>query len=365
MTLEDIEDLGASLKSNENVKDGKEEFYNFKVRINPRYKKEDLEKHENQIDGIAENFLPGKHSIYVRSMGCTHSVSDGEYLAGLLAEAGYPIVARPEQADLWILNSCTVKNPSEDHFRNEIEKAKQLGKRLVVSGCVPQGDPKASYLKDLSVVGVQQIDKVVQVVEETLKGNIVRFMGLKKEGKRKTGGASLHMPKIRRNELIEIIAINTGCLNECTYCKTKHARGNLGSYHPDDIVIRAINAFKEGVKELWITSEDTGAYGRDIGTNLPDLLDRLVNVIPEKCMLRLGKLFVYICLFVFTVFPGMTNPPYILEHLEAMARILSHPRVYAFLHIPVQAGSDQVLGDMKRQYCIEDFCHIVDFLRKK
>lgn len=61
----------------------------------------------------------------------------------------------------------------------------------------------------------------------------------------------------------------------------------------------------------------------------------------------------------------MTNPPYILEHLEAIARILSHPRVYSFLHIPVQAGSDQVLGDMKRQYCIEDFCQIVDFLRKE
>lgn len=294
MTLGDIEDLFATVPpSNGQVKDADEEHYNFKIRINRRHKKEDLEKDDNQsTDGNADNFLPGRHSVYVRSMGCTHSVSDGEYLAGLLAEAGYPIVSRADDADVWILNSCTVKNPSEDHFRNEVEKAKKLGKHLVVSGCVPQGDPKAGYLKDLSVVGVQQIDKVVQVVEETLKGNIVRFMGLKKEGKRKTGGASLHMPKIRRNELIEIIAINTGCLNECTYCKTKHARGNLGSYHPDDIVLRAVTAFSEGVKELWITSEDTGAYGRDIGTNLPELLDRLVEVIPEGCMLRLGMFFV-------------------------------------------------------------------------
>lgn len=61
----------------------------------------------------------------------------------------------------------------------------------------------------------------------------------------------------------------------------------------------------------------------------------------------------------------MTNPPYILEHIEEMSRILLHPRVYAFLHIPVQAGSDQVLYDMKREYCIADFCHIVDYFRQK
>jgi threonylcarbamoyladenosine tRNA methylthiotransferase CDKAL1 len=83
-------------------------------------------------------------------------------------------------------------------------------------------------MKGLSVIGVQQIDRIVEVVEETLKGNHVRLLGTKKQGKKKMGGASLSLPKVRRNPLIEIIAINTGCLNECTYCKTKHARGELG-----------------------------------------------------------------------------------------------------------------------------------------
>jgi len=194
---------------------------------------------------------------------------------------------------------------------------------------------------------------------------------------RKGGGASLALPKVRRNPLIEIIAINTGCLNQviiislvctvvmttpphptppfkwkiwlypslklrlnnrcaykdifywllffdamtnwvfkdwlticdeklmwtyflqCTYCKTKHARGVLGSYPIDEIVARAKQSFEEGVIEIWLTSEDLGAYGRDIGVTLPDLLWKLVEVIPENCRLRLG----------------MTNPPYILDHL--------------------------------------------------
>lgn len=78
------------------------------------------------------------------------------------------------------------------------------------------------------MIGVQQIDRIVEVVEETLKGNNVRLLGKKKKDNKKYGGAKLNLPKVRRNPLIEIIAINTGCLNECTYCKTKHARGELG-----------------------------------------------------------------------------------------------------------------------------------------
>ena len=109
-----------------------------------------------------------------------------------------------------------------------------------------------------------------------------------------------------------------------------------------------------------MTSEDTGTYGRDIGTSLPQLLWKLVKVIPDGCMMRVG----------------MTNPPYILEHLQVMyhcsiiiiippqdmASILSHPRVYSFLHVPVQSGSDAVLSDMKREYSVDDFCTVVNYL---
>lgn len=104
----------------------------------------------------------------------------------------------------------------------------------------------------------------------------------------------------------------------------------------------------EGVVEIWLTSEDTGTYGRDIGTDLPTLLWRMVEVIPEGCMLRLG----------------MTNPPYILEHVEEIAKILNHPRVYKFLHLPIQSASDPILAAMRREYCRADFCHVVDYLRE-
>lgn len=271
-------------------------------------------------------------------------------MAGQLVQFGYSLTNEKDKADLWLLNSCTVKNPSEDTFRNDIQSGLKIGKKVVVAGCVPQGGAsKQDYMKGLSIVGVNQIDRVVEVVEETLKGNTVKLLQAKKVDGKRRPGPSLLMPKVRKNPLIEIIPINSGCLNQCTYCKTKHARGDLISYPPEEIVQRAKDAFMEGVVELWLTSEDTGTYGRDIGTSLPELLRLLVEVIPDGCKMRVG----------------MTNPPYILEHLEAVAEILQHPKVYSFLHVPVQSGSDSVLGEMKREYCRNDFEKIVDFLREK
>ncbi|XP_063993383.1 threonylcarbamoyladenosine tRNA methylthiotransferase [Diachasmimorpha longicaudata] len=343
--IEDIEDLISSQDITP-----KERYSSRKnVTIRSKVKRKNAVNKDNLEPEILSSVIPGTQTIYVKTWGCTHNSSDSEYMAGQLAAYGYNLTNDKSEADLWLLNSCTVKAPAEDHFRNEIEAGKKMGKHVVVAGCVPQGAPKTSFLSNLSVIGVQQIDRVVEVVEETLKGNTVRFLSQKKISGKKIGGAPLSLPKVRRNPLVEIIAINTGCLNQCTYCKTKHARGELGSYPPEEIIQRAVQAFEEGVVELWLTSEDTGAYGRDIGTSLPELLWRIVEVIPEGCMMRVG----------------MTNPPYILEHLDEISRILNHPRVYKFLHVPVQSGSDQVLSDMKREYSRSDFERVVDVLQEK
>ncbi|NWS98449.1 CDKAL methylthiotransferase, partial [Mionectes macconnelli] len=342
--LEDIEDIVSA----EDVKPHDRQF--VRRSVFPKVRKRNSQKNvQTEDDPPSDSIIPGVQKIWIRTWGCSHNNSDGEYMAGQLAAYGYKITDNSAEADLWLLNSCTVKNPAEDHFRNSIKKAQEGKKKVVVAGCVPQAQPRQDYLKGLSIIGVQQIDRVVEVVEETIKGHSVRLLGQKKDNGKRLGGARLDLPKIRKNPLIEIISINTGCLNACTYCKTKHARGDLASYPIEELVDRAKQSFQEGVCEIWLTSEDTGAYGRDIGTDLPTLLWKLVEVIPEGAMLRLG----------------MTNPPYILDHLEEMAKILNHPRVYAFLHIPVQSASDSVLMDMKREYCVADFRQVVDFLREK
>ncbi|TEB19656.1 Methylthiotransferase, partial [Perkinsus sp. BL_2016] len=175
--------------------------------------------------------------IYFRTFGCSHNVSDSEFMMGLLVKYGYVLVESIEECDLCILNSCTVKNPSQDAASNLAEKVERLGKHIVVTGCVPQADQSIPIFERASLVGVSNIMDIVTVVEETLKGNRVVAIG-----KSSDLPDIASMPKIRRNKLIEIIAVSTGCLGQCTYCKTKHARGELGSYPVSTIIQRVQTA---------------------------------------------------------------------------------------------------------------------------
>ena len=284
-------------------------------------------------------------SVFFKTFGCSHNVSDSEFMMGMLVKNGYKLVDSMEQSDLCVFNSCTVKNPSQDAASTLVDRALKLGKGIVVTGCVPQADESLPVLEKASLVGVSNINDIVTVVEETLRGNRVVAIG-----KSSNLPDIASMPKIRRNKLIEIIAVSTGCLGQCTYCKTKHARGDLGSYPVDVILQRVRTAISEGVKQIWLTSEDLGAYGIDLGTDIAQLLDAIITEIEKTpdVMLRLG----------------MTNPPYMLQHVDAVGKILTHSQVFEFLHVPVQSGSNSVLRDMKREYTREDFCFLLDELAK-
>merc|ERR1719452_256535 len=93
--------------------------------------KECKESADTEPDSDTTNFLQGTASVYVKTWGCAHNSSDSEYMAGQLAAQGYDIVDNRDEADLWLLNSCTVKNPAEDHLRNEIRAAHREGKKVV------------------------------------------------------------------------------------------------------------------------------------------------------------------------------------------------------------------------------------------
>ena len=297
----------------------------------------------NNKDNDKENHhsVPGTQRIHVKTFGCAHNHSDSEFMSGQLQAYGYKLTDDPSEANLWVVNTCTVKNPSQAAMNTVLARAKTNEVPVVVCGCVPQGDQKAKELAEVSLLGVSQIDRIVEAVERTLRGE--RVLMLEKKSLPK-----LDLPKVRRNERVEIIPLSTGCLGQCTYCKTKHARGELGSYEIEAIIGRAKLAIEEGVTEIWLSSEDTGAYGLDIGSNVAELFKALVDVLPadQSVMLRLG----------------MTNPPYILAHLPAIAEAMRHPSVFSWIHIPVQSGSSKVLDDMKREYTREEFEQVCDYL---
>ena len=110
------------------------------------------ETDNNNIDDQEDNNVEGNFQdsstarVYVKTWGCAHNSSDSEYMAGQLAAQGYTITNNKEEANLWLLNSCTVKNPAEEHFKNEINKGLDNNKKVVVAGCVPQGNRGFSKL---------------------------------------------------------------------------------------------------------------------------------------------------------------------------------------------------------------------------
>ncbi|MCD4666867.1 tRNA (N(6)-L-threonylcarbamoyladenosine(37)-C(2))-methylthiotransferase [archaeon] len=272
--------------------------------------------------------------------GCSLNHSDSEVMHGLLEKHGFKIT-NTKDADLIVVNSCTVKNQAESKFFRTLKKFED--KKIVIAGCIPQADAKLrnTELKDYSIVGISQINKIAEVVEETFNGNVVHLLKREKNPR-------LNIPKIRKNKIIEIIPINEGCLGNCSYCKTIQARGRLISYEIKEIKKQMQDAVKDGCKEIWLTSQDTSCYGKDINTNIIELLNELVKV--------KGK---------YTIRLGMGNPTYFLSYLKELTKLFLNNKMFRFLHIPVQSGNNRILKEMNRDYKVEDYVKIVNYLRNE
>jgi len=127
-------------------------------------------------------------------------------------------------------------------------------------------------------------------------------------------------------------------MSECTFCQTKLAKGDLQSYRLGDIVRQVRHEIKDGCSEVWLTSTDNGCYGFDIGTSLPELVQK-VSEIEHNFMVRVG----------------MMNPMYLPRIKGKLLESFASDKVFKFLHMPVQSGSDKVLKDMKRLHTSKIF----------
>ncbi len=275
--------------------------------------------------------------VFVHTYGCSLNHSDSEVMRGLLKDAGFELVSSEDEADLLVINSCTVKSNPEQRLFYQI---RNRTKPLVVAGCVPQADPDNDHFKEVSVIGTKALSSIVHAVEQTLAGKTVRILDNVDEID--STDSRLLLPVVRSEPHIAIIPINAGCLSNCSYCKTKQARGNLQSYSPDVIEKVFREAVNKGAKEVWLTSQDTGAYGKDIGTDIVELL-RLLLKKPGDYRIRLG----------------MANPQFIIPLLDGFKELMAHKNMFRFLHIPVQAGSDKVLKVMRRGYDVDAFTRCV------
>ncbi len=263
--------------------------------------------------------------------------SDSEIMSGLLVEKGFGI---SKNSDLVIVNTCTVKTPTEKKILKKLKELEKEGKKVIVTGCIPAAEPNiADDFKKFSFLGTNVSD-IEEAAESVLKGK--RFVKI-------SFNRELNLEKkLRSNELVEIVPIAQGCVGNCSYCITKLARGNLKSVPERKILKQIEKAVNENVKEIWLTAQDTGAYGFDLGTNLPTLLKKISEID--------GKFFVRV---------GMMNPNHVKKILDELIESYKSERIYKFLHIPVQSGDNEILKRMNRQYTVKDFRIIVDKFRRE
>lgn len=280
--------------------------------------------------------------IKIINYGCSSNLADGEILAGCLKQAGYTLTATEAEADLIIFNSCAVKGPTENRIIDDIKHA-PYGKKVIVAGCLP----KISYERLArevhfdAVVGPAKGKRIVEVIKRVLMGEKVVELASEREI------PSLTLPKLPTNPVVSVVPINFGCLGSCAYCCVVQARGHLRSYSIADVTQRIKADYAAGACEFWLTSQDTASYGREIHTDLADLLCAVGNLEGN-----------------FRVRVGMMTPNLVSDIQEKLIAAYENQKIFKFLHLPIQSGDNTVLKGMRRFYTAEEFLSIVDGFRE-
>ncbi len=279
--------------------------------------------------------------IFVEAYGCSASFADSEMISGLIVNGGHTLTDDSSDSDLNIIVTCSVKDSTANKMMYRINSLKS--KPLIVAGCLPKAEKETveKFSENASLLGPNSLGKTLQVINSTLGGQ--KLVALEDSDLSKVG-----LPKVRLNPAVGIVEIASGCMSECTFCQTKLSKGDLSSYRLGDIVRQVQTEIKEGCKEVWLTSTDNGCYGFDIGTDLPTLVNA-VSEIPNDFMIRVG----------------MMNPMYMSRIRENLITSYDNDKVFKFLHIPVQSGSNKVLHDMKRGHTAETFREIVNRMKAK
>ena len=273
--------------------------------------------------------------IFVEAYGCSASFSDSEMISGLVLNGGHTLVESSSESDLNVIVTCSVKDATANKM---IHRIKSLNKKpLVVAGCLPKAEKSTveKFSENASMLGPNSLGKTLQVIDTTLKGR--KEIALEDSDLSKVG-----LPKVRLNPAVGIVEIASVCMSECTFCQTKLSKGDLQSYRIGDIVRQIETEIHDGCKEVWLTSTDNGCYGFDIDTDLPTLVDTVVEI-PHDFKVRVG----------------MMNPMYMVRIKDNLIKSFDNDKVYKFLHVPVQSGSNKVLNDMKRGHTADTFRDIV------
>ncbi|RPH74863.1 radical SAM protein [bacterium] len=253
--------------------------------------------------------------VYIRTFGCTYNHGDTRKLIEVLIHQGCTISDSPDGADVIIINSCTVVESTARKVLRLVEAYSDS--RLYITGCMPAVEAE----RILAVCNPAFITP--DCIHEVY-----------------------HLHPVIHKSTTGIVQVARGCLGSCSYCITKNARGRLVSFPGDEIIGQIRQHIDLGAVEIQITAQDISAWGYDTGESLPDLL-ATISMLGGEFRARIG----------------MMNPSTLQRVMPKILSSFEEGKIFRFIHMPIQSGSDTILERMRRGYTVSDCISLIDQFR--
>ncbi len=280
-----------------------------------------------------------KPLLVVISQGCAANFGDGEKIARIFANNYRVVFGMPKEATngetekpaAFVLNVCTVKGNASalKLLREAMSTAPEA--KLFVTGCAPK-DFREDVARISNKITFTSLKELQARDSHTPTAATLSDLGVRND-----------IP-LRESPLVGIVNIEEGCLDACAYCSTRLVKGRLYSYPVADIVQQVKNLVADGCVEIQLTGQDCGCYGFDTGTNLAELGQRILDEVPGDYKIRLG----------------MGNPRHMLRYTDSLLKCFDDERVYKFIHLPVQSGSEDILKAMNRKHSAQDYVDLAE-----
>ncbi|MCH5316335.1 MAG: tRNA (N(6)-L-threonylcarbamoyladenosine(37)-C(2))-methylthiotransferase MtaB [Eubacterium sp.] len=279
------------------------------------------------------------------TLGCKVNQTESEYMAELLGKAGFEIVAPNEEADFYIVNSCTVTATADQKTRQNVRrfKRKHPNSAVILTGCMPQAFPEqAKELLEADIVlGNKNNGDILNLINEynTSKNRVLSI-------KDHASGDPFSDCSINKfNERVRaFVKIEDGCDRFCSYCIIPMSRGRVRSKPLDDLKKEIKNLAENGIKEIVLVGINLSAYGKGEDFNIVDAV-KLCAENESILRVRLGSL----------------EPDHITDEIiEQLSKI---EKFCPQFHISLQSGCDKTLNSMNRHYTAEEYRELCDKLR--
>lgn len=290
---------------------------------------------------------------YTLTYGCQMNDSDSERINGQLEELGYTPAKDMSEADIIIMNTCSVRQNAEEKVYGKIGEIKKLKEKnpsllLGIAGCMAQ-ENKGKLIQRMPiidfVIGPYHIHDLKDIIhkEGLSKSHIVRT-------ERNTHSVEEYstLRSVRKSKIFAWVPIMQGCNKFCTYCIVPYLRGRELSRTQDNICEEVKKLADEGYKEITLLGQNVNSYGKDLrdGTNFGTLIRALDKI------------------------DGIERIRYMTSHPRDMTfdmvdAIAESPKVVKHMHLPVQSGSDEMLKRMNRGYTIEHYLDLVNYVKEK